>query len=93
MESQMFCAGSGSEITQSNNKDGFDLEQHKKLFGLCKELHTKKIKFVMSNADVELLKEHFPHEIYNIQSIIAKRSINSKKPGSKTQEVIIKGGF
>ena len=47
----------------------------------------------MSNADVELLKEHFPHEIYNIQSIIAKRSINSKKPGSKTQEVIIKGGF
>ena len=75
------------------NKDGFDLEQHKKLFGLCKELHTKKIKFVMSNADVELLKEHFPHEIYNIQSIIAKRSINSKKPGSKTQEVIIKGGF
>ena len=75
------------------NKDGFDLEQHKKLFRLCKELHTKKIKFIMSNADVDLLKEHFPHEIYNTQSIIAKRSINSKKPDAKTKEVIIKAGF
>ena len=72
------------------NKDGFDLEQHKKLFGLCKELHTKKIKFIMSNADVDLLKEHFPTEIYNTQSIIVKRSINSKKPDAKTKEVIIK---
>ena len=75
------------------NKDGFDLEQHKKLFGLCKELHTKKIKFIMSNADVDLLKEHFPSEIYNTQSIIVKRSINSKQPDAKTKEVIIKGGF
>jgi hypothetical protein len=44
----------------------------------------------MSNADVDLLKEHFPPEIYNTQSITAKRSINSKKPGAKTKEVIIK---
>jgi DNA adenine methylase len=72
------------------NKDGFDLDQHIKLFTLCKDLNTKKIKFIMSNADVDLLKEHFPPEIYNTQSITAKRSINSKKPGSKTQEVIIK---
>jgi DNA adenine methylase len=75
------------------NKDGFGLQQHTKLFGLCKELHTKKIKFIMSNADVELLKEYFPSEIYNTQSIIAKRSINSKKPDAKTKELIIKGGF
>ena len=75
------------------NKDGFDLDQHIKLFILCKDLNTKKIKFIMSNADVNLLKEHFPTEIYNTQSITAKRSINSKKPNSKTQEVIIKGGF
>ena len=72
------------------NKDGFDLEQHIKLFTLCKELNTKKIKFIMSNSDVDLIKEHFPSEIYNTQYITAKRSINSKKPGSKTQEVIIK---
>jgi DNA adenine methylase len=71
------------------NKDGFNLEQHKKLFGLCNELKTKKKKFIMSNADVELLKEHFSSEIYNIQSIIVKRSINSKKPNAKAKEIII----
>ena len=72
------------------NKDGFDLEQHKTLFGLCNSLHLKKIKFIMSNADVELLKTHFPPDVYNTQSIEVKRTINSKKPGSKTKEVIIK---
>ena len=72
------------------NKDGFNLDQHIKLFGLCKELKIKKIKFMMSNADVELLKEHFPSNAFNTQSITVKRSINSKKPDSKTKEVIIK---
>lgn len=75
------------------NKDGFNLDQHVKLFTLCKELNTKKIKFIMSNADVALIKDYFLPEIYNTQSITTKRSINSKKPGSKTQEVIIKAGF
>ena len=71
------------------NKDGFNLEQHIKLFTLCKELNTKKIKFIMSNADVALIKDYFLPEHYNTQSITTKRSINSKKPGSKTLEVII----
>ena len=72
------------------NKDGFNLDQHIKLFGLCKELKTKNIKFIMSNADVELLKEYFPTDVYNTQTIMVKRSINSKKPDAKTKEVIIK---
>ena len=72
------------------NKDGFNIEQHKALFGLCNSLHLKKIKFMMSNADVELLKTHFPPDVYNTQSIEVKRTINSKKPGSKAKEVIIK---
>ena len=71
------------------NKDGFNLDQHIKLFTLCKELNTKKIKFIMSNADVALIKDYFLPEIYYTQSITTKRSINSKKPGSKTLEVII----
>ena len=71
------------------NKDGFNLDQHIKLFTLCKELNTKKIKFIMSNADVALIKDYFLPEHYNTQSITTKRSINSKKPGSKTLEVII----
>ena len=72
------------------NKDGFNIEQHKALFKLCNSLHLKKIKFIMSNADVELLKTHFPPDVYNTQSIEVKRTINSKKPGSKAKEVIIK---
>ena len=64
---------------------GFTLEQHELLFTLC-----KKYNFVMSNADVDLVKNNFSQDIYNIDTILCKRAINSKKPGSKTKEVIIK---
>ena len=66
--------------------DGFNLETHKLLFNEIKNLDDK-IKFVMSNAKVELVTENFKK--YNCQDIIARRAINSKKPGSKTTEVII----
>ena len=46
-----------------------------------------KIKFVMSNANVKLVTDNFKE--YNCEEIEAKRAINSKKPGSKTIEVII----
>jgi len=65
--------------------DGFDLEKHELLFKLC-----KKYKFVMSNSDVELVRESFKQKKYKIKTILCKRSINSKKPDSKTNEVIIK---
>jgi len=65
--------------------DGFDLETHKLLFNEIKKLGN--IKFVMSNAKVDLVTEEF--EGYNCQDITAKRAINSKKPGSTTTEVII----
>lgn len=64
---------------------GFTLEQHNLLFSLC-----KKFKFLMSNADVELVKNSFLDTLYTIKIISCKRSINSKKPGSKTNEVLIK---
>jgi DNA adenine methylase len=63
-------------------KDGFNLEQHEKLFELSKEF-----KFLMSNSDVDLVKNSFNE--YTIKTISCKRSINSKKPGSKTNEVLI----
>lgn len=66
-------------------QDGFDLETHKLLFSEIKKLG--KTKFVMSNAKVELVTENFKN--YNCEDIIARRAINSKKPGSKTTEVII----
>jgi DNA adenine methylase len=65
---------------------GFNLEQHNLLFTLC-----KKHNFLMSNADVELVKNNFIQEDkYTIEIISCKRSINSKKPNSKTNEVLIK---
>lgn len=63
---------------------GFNLEQHNLLFNTC-----KKFNFLMSNADVELVKEHFKDDNFIIKIIACKRSINSKKPDSKTNELLI----
>jgi DNA adenine methylase len=65
--------------------DGFNLETHKLLFDEIKKLEN--IKFVMSNAKVDLVSDNFKE--YNCHEIIARRAINSKKPGSTTSEVII----
>ena len=65
--------------------DGFNLETHKILFDEIKNLEN--IKFVMSNAKVDLVTDNFKE--YNCDDIIARRAINAKKPGSKTTEVII----
>ena len=66
--------------------DGFSLEKHETLFESCKDLN-----FVMSNSDVDLVKNSFDDkEKYDIKIISCKRSINSKKPNAKTNEVIIK---
>jgi DNA adenine methylase len=65
--------------------DGFGLKMHNSLFDSIKKL--KNVKFVMSNAKVELVTDNFKE--YNCEDIIARRAINSKKPGSTTTEVII----
>ena len=69
--------------------DGFSLEQHNLLFKLMKESQENQVKFLMSNADVDLVKNSFSNPIYTIEIISCKRSINSKKPNSKTNEVLI----
>lgn len=65
--------------------DGFSLETHNRLFDMIKKLGKKK--FVMSNANVELVTTAFKG--YNCEEIIARRAIHSKKPGSTAKEVII----
>uniref|UniRef100_A0A6C0D3A2 site-specific DNA-methyltransferase (adenine-specific) n=1 Tax=viral metagenome TaxID=1070528 RepID=A0A6C0D3A2_9ZZZZ len=70
--------------------NGFNLEQHKKLFDLCYHLTNEKVRFIMNNADVEMIREVFNKNPYNIDSIICNRSIHSKHPESKTKEIIIK---
>jgi len=67
---------------------GFGLEKHNQLFSLSNQLKKSNVKFMMSNADVKLVRDNFKD--VNIESIDCKRSINSKNPGSKTKEVIIK---
>lgn len=78
------------ENTQSfvgYTKDGFDIDTHKKLFRLTKKLSKKKVKFSMSNANVDLVNETFKK--FYIKSVHAKRSINSKNPGATTKDVLI----
>lgn len=65
--------------------DGFSLEMHNSLFDSIKEL--KNIKFVMSNANVELVTDNFID--YKCENIIARRAIHSKNPGATSKEVII----
>jgi len=66
---------------------GFSLETHNKLFSEIKKLDKDKVTFVMSNSKVDLVTDNFKD--YNCEDIIARRAINSKKPGSTTTEVII----
>ena len=68
-------------------KDGFDIDMHKKLFKLTKELANNQVKFAMSNAKVELITENFKE--YKMEETKARRAINSKNPGASTIEVII----
>ena len=65
-------------------RNGFNPEQHISLFSLCKEFT-----FLMSNSDVELVINNFEEEIYIKKIILCKRSINSKKPNTKTNELLI----
>lgn len=65
--------------------NGFSLEMHNLLFETIKNM--KYVKFLMSNAKVDFVLESFKE--YNCEDIIARRAINSKKPGSTTTEVII----
>jgi DNA adenine methylase len=72
------------------NMVGFDIEQHNKLFTLCHELYDQKIKFMMSNSNVKLVIDAFPTDKYTTEIIECRRSIHSKNPAKKTNEIIIK---
>jgi DNA adenine methylase len=69
--------------------DGFTLENHASLFTRCTALNTLGVKFLMSNADVELVKNAFPSPTYKTKTISCRRAINSKNPESKANEVLI----
>lgn len=73
----------------SYTKVGFNLDNHRELFKLCSEMTTMDVKMLMSNADVKLVRDAFPPPSYVTKIISCKRSINSKDPDSRTNEVLI----
>ena len=68
----------------SYTESKFNEYTHMNLFKLTKSL---KCKFVMSNSCVKMILDNFKD--YEIEKVIARRSINSKVPNSRTTEVII----
>jgi len=70
--------------------DGFDLDTHNSLFKMCDDLTKNNVKWVMSNADVSLVKDAFIVPKYETKIISARRAINSKNPEATTNEVLIK---
>lgn len=75
-----------SDSFVSYTENGFNLENHNKLFNLIKEVD-KYARFMMSNSNTQYVINSFQN--FKIVTIECKRSINSKKPDSKTNEVII----
>jgi DNA adenine methylase len=69
--------------------DGFGLDEHNKLFEMTKNMTTTGVKWAMSNASVKLVKDEFKEPEYKTKIISARRSINSKNPEAKTDEVLI----
>jgi DNA adenine methylase len=73
----------------SYTSDGFNLETHKTLFKLCTEMKAKNVKMLMSNAEVNLVKDAFPSPQFTTKIISCRRSINSREPDARSNEVLI----
>lgn len=72
------------------NKEAFDTKKHEELFEILNDINERKIKFLMSNSNVKLVRNYFNENKYKIIEILCKRNINSKNPSKKTKEVLIK---
>lgn len=71
-------------------RNGFDAHAHQTLFEAIRTNLHDNIKMMMSNADVPLTRKAFPDSQYNVISISCKRTINSKNPTAKTNEILVK---
>lgn len=70
----------------SYTANGFSLEDHKILFSICDNIEAR---MLMSNSDVALVNDAFAGPQYTKKTISCKRSINSKSPESRTNEVLV----
>ena len=68
-------------------KDGFTLEDHKRLAALFRRLDSLGVKLLLSNHDVPLVHELY--ESYQIESVDVRRGINSVASKRTGKEVIV----
>lgn len=68
--------------------DGFNEAKHLELFMKCHSSTNNGVKWLMSNADVNLVRTHFTS--CHMEAIQCRRAINAKKPDAKTSELLIK---
>lgn len=82
---------------------GFGYETHIELFKKIKSMTQRGVRFLMSNSNVQIVHEQFddkrdinvcngispPSMRYHIDEVKARRSINSKNPGSMTTEILV----
>ncbi len=66
---------------------GFD--KHAAVFALCQSLAVKRVGFLMSNADVGMVRTAFAGTGFRIEGIVCRRAIHSKKPDSTASEVLV----
>jgi DNA adenine methylase len=71
------------------NAEGFTLEQHNQLFTHCACLTEKKVRFLLSNAEVPLVTNAFPVPLYQTRVVSCRRAIHAKAPATRTNEVLI----
>lgn len=71
----------------SYNKSGFADAENQALVDLCKRIHRRKAHFLLSNSNADYI--HKKYKKYNINTVSARRAINSKKPESTTTEVLV----
>lgn len=75
------------ESFESYTKEGFALEEHKRLARLYKELTDKGVYCILTNHNTELINELYKD--YNIKVVPVKRMINSDANKRTGEEVII----
>lgn len=73
----------------SYTADGFDAENHRRLFALCGEICTRGAAFVLSNSNAAPVREAFTEPSYTTRVITRRRAIHSKKPDTTAEEVLI----
>jgi DNA adenine methylase len=71
--------------------NGFDDNEQKRLCNVMKKMTNRGVKCLLSNSDTEYIRQLYKHDIFDIISVQAKRTINSDSAGrGAVNEVLIK---